>query len=144
MYSVYFFSGYKGPNGKFWKFYRAFGCIISVSTNGNHLNFAINSTWPIIYFFRNKNKTLKKFTLRPAKFVVGRPVSPDSPSLDVEDECGDISKPIKILDSPDSRTVEIDFPEINEDFFEESAVNASQVNLIISISFNYCRRNDQQ
>lgn len=80
-------------------------------------------------FFRINNRTVKKFTLRPSKLVVGRPISPDSPSVGIEKECGDISISSKVLDSPDSRTVEVDnsFNNTRDDALDECTANASQV-----------------
>lgn len=72
---------------------------------------------------------MKKFTLRPPRLVVGRPDSPDSPCLGVGEECGDISKRAKILDSPDSCTAEFgnNILDISDEVFVEDTVNATQV-----------------
>lgn len=85
--------------------------------------------YQITNIFRNNAKAFKKFTLRPAKLVVGRPVSPDSPSLGIGEECGDVHN--SIPNSPDSRTLETgkDYSSIkSDDVFEEGTINAAQVN----------------
>lgn len=68
---------------------------------------------------------MQKFTLRPARLVVGRPVSPDSPSVCVGEDCGDISKSVKTLDSPDSRTEPA--TDLSDDVFVEDPLSAIQV-----------------
>lgn len=118
----YYVLGYKSPNGKFWKYIRDFRHINKVSleikkiTQFNKISFRIN------------NRTVKKFTLRPSKLLVGRPISPDSPSAGIEAECGD-TQSSKVLDSPDSRAAEVDnsFNEINDDAVDDVTVKASQV-----------------
>lgn len=83
----------------------------------------------LVIFISSSNhaKTVQKFTIRPARLLIGRPVSPDSPSLGMGDERRNAPDPSKSLESSDTRSREVSIAELSEDVFVGDTSKAVEV-----------------
>ena len=85
-------------------------------------------------FSNSDGKIIKKFTLRPPRFTISRPASPDSPSLDVDFKDIVNLNEKHIEQSPDKGICHDFF--LNEDSYASAydELSFSQVNIFLNVS----------